>query len=282
MTTDMQAPQSEFSATKGEMQDYLARHLRAVQLKQLSILKVIDTICRRNDIPYWLDGGTLLGAVRHGGFIPWDDDIDIAMRLADLPRFVEAARRELPDNLYIQCPDTDSSLRLPIYKVRDRDSFLVEFGDDFRKSYGKGLYVDIFPMMDYPSISRKACRRITRGYCRADGILTSQHYYSWRSVAELFYFGAKRAWCKLQWIVACMTHRMGEYTSNVLNNNGYGIMHRTDIIFPLGEIQFEDATFMAPADPDAYLTDLYRDYMQLPPEDKRGGHAVFFLEMLRG
>ena len=130
---------------------YLDKHRRAVQLKQLGILKEIDAICSRNHIDYWLDGGTILGAVRHGGFIPWDDDIDIAMRLEDLPRFVEAARRELPKQLYIQTPDTDPNVRMPIYKVRDTESFLVEGGDDFARAYGKGLYVDIFPMIPYPS-----------------------------------------------------------------------------------------------------------------------------------
>ena len=69
-------------------------NLRECQLKQLRILQEIDKICRRHHIEYWLDGGTLLGAVRHGGFIPWDDDIDIAMRLEDIPRFAEAARKE--------------------------------------------------------------------------------------------------------------------------------------------------------------------------------------------
>ncbi len=263
-----------------ELHLYLERHRRAIQLKQLSILKAIDAICTRNHIDYWLDGGTILGAVRHGGFIPWDDDIDIAMRLEDLPRFVEVARRELPDGLYIQTPTTDSSVRLPIYKVRDKNSFLVEMADDFTRPYGKGLYVDIFPMMPYPSVSKSFIRRVARGYCRANAILCSQHYYSWRSVAELFYFGMKRTWCKWQWRLACLFRMKGEYTSNTLNNNGYGIMHRTDSIFPTRRIRFEDVEFSAPANPDAYLTDLYRDYMQLPPEDKRGGHAVFYAETL--
>lgn len=259
---------------------YMERHRRAVQLKQLHILKEIDRICRLHDIDYWLDGGTLLGAVRHGGFIPWDDDIDIAMRLADLPRFVEAARAELPENLCVQTPDTDPEVRLPIFKVRDRESFLVEYGDDFSRNYAKGLYVDIFPMIDYPSLSRPAIKRIAKGYCRANAILSSQHYYSWRSFAEFFYFGAKRAWCKLLWLAACATKGRGEYVSNTLNNNGYGIMHRRDSIFPVRRIQFEDAEFNAPANPDAYLIDLYRNYMELPPEDKRKGHAVFYAENL--
>ena len=247
---------------------YLDKHRRAVQLKQLGILKEIDAICSRNHIDYWLDGGTILGAVRHGGFIPWDDDIDIAMRLEDLPRFVEAARRELPKQLYIQTPDTDPNVRMPIYKVRDTESFLVEGGDDFARAYGKGLYVDIFPMIPYPSCSKSFIK------------LSSQHYYSWRSFVEFFYFGMKRAWCKLQWNVACLLKKKGDFTSNTLNNNGYGIMHRTDSIFPTQRIKFEDAEFSAPANPDAYLTDLYRNYMQLPPEDKRGGHAVFYAESL--
>lgn len=259
---------------------YLEAHRRAVQLKQLGILKEIDAICQRNHIDYWLDGGTILGAVRHGGFIPWDDDIDIAMRLEDVPRFVEAAQRELPEGLFIQTPDTDRDVRLPIYKVRDRNSFLVESADDFSRNYGKGLYVDIFPMMPYPSCSRAFIKRVAKGYCRANAILSSQHYYSWRSFAEFFYFGLKRAWCKVLWHVACLLRSKGEYTSNTLNNNGYGIMHRTDSIFPTGRIRFEDAEFNAPANPDAYLTDLYRDYMQLPPADKRGGHAVFYAETL--
>lgn len=263
------------------LNDYMERHRRAVQLKQLEILKAIDALCRKHRIDYWLDGGTLLGAVRHGGFIPWDDDIDIAMRADDLPRFVEAARAGLPAGLSLQTPDTDPTLRLPIFKVRDDDSFLVEAGDDFSRPYAKGLYVDIFPMVPYPCCSRRFIRRVARGYCRANAILASQHYYSLRSFAEFFYFGAKRAWCKLQWDVACAFRKKGEFTSNSLDNNGYGIMHRTGSIFPVSRIKFEDAEFLAPANPEAYLTDLYHNYMELPPEDKRRGHAVFYVSSLR-
>jgi lipopolysaccharide cholinephosphotransferase len=108
--------------------------------------------------------------------------------------------------------------------------------------------------------------------------LKSQHYYSLRSFAEFFYFGAKRALCSLLWNVAGLFAKRGEYISNTLNNNGYGIMHRADSIFPLGEIEFEGCKFSAPASPQAYLSDLYRNFMQLPPEDKRKGHAVFFCE----
>lgn len=260
---------------------YLYTHLREAQLKQLAILQEIHRICTAHAIDYWLDGGTLLGAVRHGGFIPWDDDIDIAMREEDLPRFAEACRTELPDHLYLQTTDTEPACRLPICKVRDKESFLVEYADDFTRPYGKGLYVDIFPMIPYPSVSRRFIRRVAGGYCKANAILQSQHYYSWRSCAELLWFGAKRAALKLLWHAAVALRGKGEYTSNVLHNNGYGIMHRTDSLFPTAPIAFEGHTFQGPANPDAYLQDLYRDYMKLPPEEKRRGHAVFFIPDLK-
>lgn len=262
------------------LHDYMERHRRAVQLRELEILREIDKICRRHSITYWLDGGTLLGAVRHGGFIPWDDDIDIAMPLEELPRFLEAAQKELPQNLVMQTPATDPNVRLPIYKVRDLGSFLVEASDDFGRPYEKGLYVDIFPMIPYPTLGRKFVRKVARGYCCANAILQSQHYYSLRSFAEFFYFGTKRTVCKFLWQAASLFAKKGEYTGNTLNNNGYGIMHRTDSIFPTQEIRFEGQAFSAPARLEAYLTDLYHNYMELPPMEKRKGHAVFYAERL--
>ena len=262
------------------LETYQKQNLRSVQLKELSILRAIRDVCENNGIDYWLDGGTILGAVRHGGFIPWDDDIDIAMRKEDIPRFVEAAKRDLPKDLFMQTMETDPSCRLPIIKVRDLNSFLVENGDDFTRPYQKGLYVDIFPLMPYPSVSKAFCKRVVRGYCRANGILLQQHTYSWRSVAELFWFGTKHMYYCLLWSLACLTHPKDKFFSNTLETNGYGIIHRVDDIFPTSKIEFEGELFRAPADPDAYLRNIYGNYMQLPPEDKRKGHAVFYITQL--
>ena len=252
-----------------------------MQKKELSILCAIRDVCEKNNIDYWLDGGTCLGAVRHGGFIPWDDDIDIAMRKDDIPRFVEAARRDLPPHLFMQTMETDPSCRLPIIKVRDLNSFVVEYGDDFRRDYQKGLFVDIFPLMPYPDVSRTFCKRIVGGYCRANGILLQQHTYSWRSIAELFWFGGKRLWYKTVWTIACAVLPKKTYFSNTLETNGYGIRHRRDDIFPTSTIEFEGERFSAPANPDQYLRNIYGEYMTLPPEEKRHGHAVFYIAELQ-
>jgi lipopolysaccharide cholinephosphotransferase len=134
--------------------------------------------------------------------------------------------------------------------------------------------------MPYPSVSKAFCKRVVRGYCRANGILLQQHTYSWRSVAELFWFGTKRMYYRLLWSLACLTHPKDKFFSNTLETNGYGIIHRVDDIFPTSKIEFEGELFRAPANPDAYLHNIYGNYMQLPPEDKRKGHAVFYITQL--
>ena len=114
-------------------------------------------------------------------------------------------------------------------------------------------------------------------------ILHHSHTYSWRAAAELVWFGAKQLWYSLLWKAAFATRRHDTYMSNVLINNGYGIMHRQDSIFPIGTISFEGKTFAAPCNPDAYLSDLYRNYMDIPPKEKQKVHAVFIMpELVKG
>lgn len=256
--------------------DYVKQNLRACPLKQLSILEDIDRICRKHKIDYWLDGGSLLGAVRHKGFIPWDDDIDIAMRLEDMRRFIRIAPQELREGLFLQTKDSDPSNNKPIVKVRDLNSFFVEEGDDFHLDYQKGVFVDIFPFVDYPSIPKSWVKKLARGYSVSNSILHTKHYYSFRSFFEFFWFGLKCIIIGTLWKFINLFVSRRTYISNVLNNNGYGIMHRQDSIFPIGEIEFEGKRFKAPCNPDAYLTDLYKNYMEIPPENKRIVHAIYF------
>lgn len=256
------------------LKQYKESKLRACQLKQLEILKVIDDICQRNNISYWLDGGTLLGAVRHGGFIPWDDDIDIAMMQDDLERFNVIAQKELPDNLILQIPEKEQT-KEPIVKVRDTNSFYLEDSDDLRAKYDKGLYVDIFPFIPYPDVSPKFVKTVVRGISRAYSILHKPHYYSLRAAVEWPWFTVKLALCRCLWACANVLLPKHDRFGNIPVNNGYGITHSLECTFPLSTIEFEGCTFPAPRNIDAYLSDLYRNYMDIPPVEKRQIHAIF-------
>ncbi len=263
------------------LSDYVNSHLREMQLALLDILFEIDRICRRHDIQYWLDSGTLLGAVRHGGFIPWDDDIDICMPREQISRFIAIASRELPPHLFVQTAQTEGLEGLLLCKVRNLNSYYVEPADDFSRHYCKGLYVDIFPMEPWPSLSYKFSKTLARGYGRANAILNAKHYYTLRSAAELPYFTCKRALFGCIWRVSKLLCGNRKYYSNVITNSGNGFRHMRETIFPLSTITFEGKEFFAPSDPDRYLRDLFGSgYMQLPPPEQRQNHALFFATSL--
>lgn len=257
------------------LKEYVAANLRSCQLKQLAILVEVDRICEKHGLTYWLDGGTLLGAVRHGGFIPWDDDIDIGMPIADMERFVAIAPTELPDSLFLQTAQTDPQCKGIIAKVRDLNSLYIEGHDNLAVDYQKGLFIDIFPFIDYPTLPRKWVKRIMKGLSKSYSILHMQHYYSLRSFAEFFYFGGAYLLYRAIWRLLCLLYPKGKYLSNTIHNNGYGIVHRIDSVYPLSEIEFEGVRFKAPAHVDAYLTDLYKNYMEIPPVEKRKIHAIY-------
>ena len=261
------------------LEEYRRTTLRQCQLQQFAILVEIDKVCRKHHIEYWLDGGTLLGAVRHQGFIPWDDDIDIAMRKEDVARFLEVAQHELPKNLFVQTPAVEAT-KEPIVKVRNLNSFYVEGGDDFSADYQKGVYVDIFPFIPYPAVSQQFTRRFVRGLSRSKSILSKPHPYSFRAFAELLWFGAKYLVCLAVWRAACCLLPRNRKMCVIPENNGYGVVYNLTDMFPLSSATFEGREFPVPGNPAAYLTALFGDYMQIPPVEKRQIHAVFVVPEL--
>ncbi len=126
-----------------------------VREKQVYILDSVAEICEKHKLTYWLDGGTLLGAVRHKGFIPWDDDIDIGLMRNDYEKLITILTDELPNDLAIQSRQTDSKYKFPFVKIRDRYS---QVEDGFKYN---GIFIDIFPFDLMPQSA--LLKKIQRG-----------------------------------------------------------------------------------------------------------------------
>ena len=110
----------------------------------LDIVKEVVAICEKHGFTYFMLGGTMLGAIRHKGFIPWDDDLDISVLKRDFPRLKKALQEELPDNLIYQDRWTDFNCPIIFAKVRDKHSFFDEY--DSRRVKERGIFIDIFPI----------------------------------------------------------------------------------------------------------------------------------------
>lgn len=239
--------------------------LRQAQHRMLYILQEIDKVCRRHHISYILDGGSLIGAVRHGGFIPWDDDLDIAIMLDDYDRLKKYLIDELPDNLLFQDFHTDPNYPTLIAKVRDRNSFFEEV--DCPKIKDRGIFVDIIPMEKVPSLKWKATIDYWFGHC-----IRAIHNYTtpldkFRSILFLPF-----AYSMMQ-----LTRFFNRFSSSRQIAHRYGWQayggFSLEDTFPVKDMQFEGMMVMVPHNPHAVLTALFGNYMQLPPKEKRPQHA---------
>ena len=245
-------------------------NLRTIQLNILETFKVVDAICRRNNIPYWLGSGSLLGAVRHKGFIPWDDDLDIEILRKDRKRFIEACNRELPKNLHVQCHETEPDYYLDILKVRDDTTDIgekINLGElgqfDVKYKY-KGYFVDVFceehcvPL--FMKISNKLLYIILKErYVNKRGRLFCGFLYLIMNTLNVLFrlFGG--------WI-ACKDYLYHGYSSSFFSRRKY------EYIFPNQTLVFEGVDAMTPHNADGYLTDMFGNYMELPKEALRSSH----------
>lgn len=236
--------------------------LRELQMHQLEILKAVDAICRRHNLRYWLEGGTLLGAARHGGFIPWDDDIDIDMPLEDLNRFCKIAAEELPYGMVVHTHQSDPNYYVPIVKVRDTHSKEYEQTDhlDARYRY-RGPFIDIFPVE--PTIH-------TLSYI----LLKANNFLLNRLPHGLLKHAAWHA------VSAGISFARAVTPKSAPLNPGYAIGWEFNMpessIFPLSVIDFEGYTFLAPCNVPDFLTRTFGpDYMMIPPEKSRATHYTF-------
>jgi len=139
----------EISFNKEET-DLSPKDIKKLQKLMLEILVEVDRFCRKYNIIYWLDSGTLLGAIRHKGFIPWDDDIDICMPIEDYDKFINLFPRYGNRELFLQIRKTDKYFGRDFMKIRSNKGIVLEKIEAKKKrklKHNKGIYIDIFPNM---------------------------------------------------------------------------------------------------------------------------------------
>lgn len=246
--------------------------LRRAQKRMLEMLIFIDEFCTNNDITYWLDAGTLLGAARHGGFIPWDDDTDICMPLKDMLKFKKLMLEESPSDKYIvHCHEIDKAyFRSQWIVLRDLNSEYIQDSNFHNSLKYKGLQVDIFPLeKDVPLLLKQIVDQI------------QQRFIIQPSLSDKWFYRILKPMRSISWyvingfiipITRCFKKRNNYY------NMAYGIpfYHKRYIsnIYPLTRIQFEGHFFNAPNKVDAFLTDLYGNWRKIPTENEIHTHNV--------
>ena len=244
----------------------------------LEILDEVDRICQKNDIAYFLDSGTALGAIRHGGFIPWDDDIDVGMMREDYERFITAAEKELGERFFLQIFKTDPYYYKFNAKIRLNHTFFPEKSSVNMQH--RGIFIDIFPFDYLPEDDSKAKEMLQRSR-----VLFRRVWFTRPDIKpvlfkdkllKLLYSGwsyQKQRTNYENFIRSFENDKTGKTTCfiyHMLRKKDY--MFNVDDMLPVKPVPFEDRTYMIMNDPDAYLTIMYGDYMQLPPVEKRVSH----------
>lgn len=245
--------------------------LRRQQLRMFEMLQYIDTVCKNHGIRYWLCSGTLLGAVRHGGFIPWDDDVDIEMLREDYRKFVKVMATEALCGKYVlQNHDTDSNYFAPYGKLRDLHSYIKEENtNDLYYKY-KGCYIDVFVLEPSSSffLSRLGSAVLGVLLYRTNPVL------KYGLLRRIYYACAYPLVYNIIFPILRLLSKYGAKGRMRLALGSFFFKSRDKKdIFPLQAQKFEGSLFPVPGKYDNYLRKIYGDYMKLPDLDKLIKHT---------
>lgn len=269
---------------------YTQEELKKIQTIQLECLKHIAGICESEGIEYFLIGGSALGAVRHNGYIPWDDDIDIALPRKDYERFIKIVPNKLSTKYHLQSPYTERNCPYYYSKIRIDGTLFMEYCNR-RLNIHQGVYIDIFPYDNVPdddSLNKKhfdKCQKLIRKFtlrqipdvsCKPRGFVAFARAII-RKVAHYF--------CRCTSYSRLLNSLDQEFTR--YNNEETKAMaclcfpkrkmeyiFRSDL-YPLKKHVFEDTMFYIPNNNDTYLKTHYGDYMRLPSPNMRYGHKPY-------
>lgn len=258
---------------------------RQIQLRVLEILQWFHGFCVEHDLTYYAIGGTLLGAVRHGGFIPWDDDVDVGMPRPDYDRFVELMKSERGRFAAETISDGKKEFTYRHCKLFDTTTTAVHF---HKYEIKRGLFIDVFPL-DGAGNTRAAAHKLYKKFKRRDHLFAAKTTYKFNRkhkfyeniaamLARLLPLNRRRAVEKMH-AFCCRT----DYYTSVFVGNFFGMWREREIVerawmgTPTLK-RFENIEIYCPEDSDKYLTSIYGDYMTPPPEDKRHpGHSCLYL-----
>ena len=270
--------------------------IRDIQLAQLEMAKELKRVCEENSINYFMDSGTLLGAVRHNGFIPWDDDMDFGMLRNDYERFIRVAPQALSDDYFLQTIDNDQFYPYWFAKLRKRGTRYIETSLKYNRAHNE-LYIDIFPYDSYPSTK---CEQKMQGI----KLTLFRHAYMMKQNAKPWLNHTNQCVRAMVYIKYCF----GRYYSFIHDKHFLRSQLRKEMIryddietkeiYAQGsssygkwvinrkwveetcDMGFEDTFFKAPKYYDEYLKRVYGDYMTLPPEKNRyNKHKIIEVEL---
>jgi len=243
------------------------------------MLRLVDRICRKERIQYFLSGGTLLGAIRHKGFIPWDDDIDLMMPRPDFERFLEVAPKYMSKRYSMAFPGRFPEYAFPWIRIHDNHTAIDDSGMQHART--QTLFLDVFPLDGLPS--NDALSELYFKKVRAWDILLKC------ARKKDLYPDERLRWLKRPLMALTRLRKLESYALSVNKSAAripferaryagalvithYGSRERmpAEVFRGSVSVPFEGELFPAPIGYHTYLRRLYGDYMQLPPEDKRG------------
>lgn len=255
--------------------------LRRAQLRMAEMLSYIDTICYNNNIIYWMDFGTLLGAARHKGFIPWDDDTDICMPIDDYNRFKNlliSSDMFKSNQFVIECHETDKKFFKPWISLRDtKSTYLhndVEADRADKKLKFRGLQVDIFPVeKDILPKFHHICHLYQKYLI--DFPQRNIHHMAFLE------WSVPLSYWLLHKFIKPLLRFLGRFNSNDYLVTSYGIQFTPKRylrdVYPLQRIPFEGLMLCAPHNLDNYLTEFYGNWRKIPSANEIRTHNVNIL-----
>lgn len=275
-----------------EIHNISNEELKQLQACFLSMIKDIDKVCKENDICYMAAGGTCLGSIRHKGFIPWDDDVDLLMPRNDLKRFLDIFDNALGDRYEITSPNSKYQLESMISAVYKKNTVKASV-QTMDTDLPQGVHIDIFTIESVPmnAVVRRIKGTIAMGlqYIAVSTLFRSltnakkkKFFYQTKAgkinylfrmaVGTIFSFRSSEKWAKsFDSFVGCKKDTdLWAVPTDIKHYFGH-IMPK-DVYYPPIKGQFEDFMINLPHNPDQYLKNQYGDYMVIPPEAGREKH----------